>query len=131
MINIAKNSVFKLKEIPIHEVREDALQTLTPDEEILGAFRTFRDQFIFTDRRIITVDVEGITGSRVSFATIPYNSIIFYSVQVPSFLEFIFPDKGLILHFANGVRFRFEFSKDVNIQKISQCIANQSNIISV
>lgn len=50
-------------------------------EQIEFAFKTIRDQLIFTNKRIISIDVQGITGKRKSYATMPYskNSVFCYS----------------------------------------------------
>lgn len=54
---------------------------LAPDEAIHQAFKLFRDVFLFTSRRLILVDVQGLTGSKVEYHSIPYRAITHFSVE--------------------------------------------------
>lgn len=53
MINFNKDSAFDLKPISIAEVRDEVNGLLIAGEEIACAFKTIRDQLIFTNKRII------------------------------------------------------------------------------
>lgn len=91
-------------------------------EQIEFAFQTVRDQLIFTNKRIISVDVQGITGKRKSFATMPYSKIQYFSIQTPGFLEMI-PDSELYIMFTNGFTAKFEFKGAVDIGKIGRILS--------
>ena len=122
MLNFS-NSVFKLKHISESDVMNDVRTFMLPGENIVSAFKSGRDQVIFTDKRIIAVDVKGITGSRKEFSTLPYSKIIHFTVQTPGFLEFN-SDSELVLAYPNGALIQFEFSGgNVNILKIAQMIS--------
>jgi hypothetical protein len=45
------------------------------------AFKLIRDFFVFTQYRIILVDIQGMTGSKVDYMSIPYRSITRFSVE--------------------------------------------------
>jgi hypothetical protein len=45
------------------------------------AFKVIRDFFVFTQSRIILVDIQGITGSKVDYTSIPYKAITRFSVE--------------------------------------------------
>lgn len=62
-------------------VEQELSRILLPAEEVHRAYRVLRDLFIFTSRRLILVDKQGLTGSKVSFISIPYKSIRFFSVE--------------------------------------------------
>ena len=111
-----------LKEISLPEVKAEALQLMVQGEEIVAAFKTVRDQVVFTNKRIISIDVQGLTGKRKSFATMPYSTIQFFTIQTQGFLE-IFPDTELFIHFANGYTANFEFKGNVDICKIGKLIS--------
>ena len=87
-INFNQNSTFNLKPINKESVRGEVMGLLVNGEEIAYAFQTVRDQLIFTNKRIIAVDVQGITGKRKSFTTLPYSKIQYFSIQTPGFMEF-------------------------------------------
>ena len=56
-------------------------QALAPGERIERAYQLLRDLFIFTDKRLIFVNKQGITGSKIEYLSIPYRSIVRFSVE--------------------------------------------------
>lgn len=117
------NSVFKLRSISESDVIKDIRTFMLPGENIVSAFRSGRNQVGFTDKRIIALDVKGITGSRKEFSTLPYSKIVHFTVQTPGFLEFN-NDSELVVAYPNGALIQFEFSGgNVNILEIAQIIS--------
>ena len=121
-VNFNSNSVFNLKPINVEEVRKEVDGLLIGGEQIEFAFQTFRDQLIFTNKRIISVDVQGITGKRKSFATMPYSKIQYFSIQTPGFAELV-SDSELYLMFSNGFTAKFEFRGSVDIGALGRTIS--------
>lgn len=122
MINFNKNSAWDLKPINISDVRSEINGLLINDEEIVAAFKTVRDQIIFTNKRIIAVDVQGITGRRKSYSSLPYAKIQYFAIQTPGFMELI-PDCELYIMFSNGFTTTFEFKGNVDIGAIGRMIS--------
>lgn len=54
---------------------------LVPGETIGRGFKIFRDMFIFTVHRLIMIDKQGLTGSKVSYHSILYRNITQFSVE--------------------------------------------------
>ncbi|SDR67211.1 PH domain-containing protein [Christiangramia echinicola] len=54
---------------------------LIPSEEIEAGFKIIRDTFIFTNKRLILVDVQGLTGSKIEYFSVLYKSITRFSVE--------------------------------------------------
>lgn len=123
MINISKNSNFNLKPIELSAVREEVNNLLIDGEEAVAAFKAVRDQLIFTNRRIISVDVQGITGKRKEYSSLPYSKVQFYSIQTPGFAEIV-QDSELELVFANGFKASFEIKGNCDILKIGKMISH-------
>ena len=121
-VNFNQNSVFNLKPIHAEAVRSEVQGLLIGGEEIIYAFQTIRDQLVFTNKRIIAIDVQGITGKRKSFSTMPYSKIQYFSIQTPGFAE-IFPDCELFIMFSNGFTAKFEFKGQVDIGQIGRMIS--------
>ena len=121
-INFNQNSVFNLKPINTDAVRGEVNGLLIGGENVICAFQTIRDQLIFTNKRIIAVDVQGITGKKKSFATMPYSKIQYFSIQTPGFAE-IFPDSELFIMFSSGFTAKFEFKGKVDIGAIGRIIS--------
>ncbi len=122
MVNFNKDSVFNLKPIDVSEVKNEVQAFLIDGESILEAFKTVRDQVVFTNKRIISIDVQGITGKRKSFSTLPYSTIQFFEIQTQGFME-IFPDTELFIQYANGFTAQFEFKGNVDICRIGKIIS--------
>ena len=88
-VNFNQDSVWNLKPIRVDAVKGEVNGLLIGGEEVVMAFQTVRDQLLFTNKRIIAVDVQGITGKRKSFSTMPYSKIQYFSIQTPGFGELI------------------------------------------
>ena len=121
-INFNQNSVFNLKPINKDSVRSEVQGILINGEEVQYAFQTIRDQLVFTNKRIIAIDVQGITGKRKSFSTMPYSKVQYFAVQTPGFAELV-PDSELFLMFASGFTAQFEFKGQVDIGAIGRMIS--------
>ena len=121
-VNFNQDSVFNLKPISNDEVRGEVDGLLIADEKVEFAFKTIRDQLVFTNKRIISIDVQGITGKRKSFATMPYSKIQYFSIQTPGVRE-LFPDSELFVMFTNGFTAKFEFKGAVDIGKIGRMLS--------
>ncbi len=121
-INFNSDSVWSLKPIDTSDVKNEVCALLINGEEVEMAFQTFRDQLIFTNKRIIAVDVQGITGKRKSFATMPYSKIQYFTIQTPGFAEMI-KDAELFIMFSNTFTAKFEFKGGVDIGKIGRLIS--------
>ncbi|MED1443528.1 PH domain-containing protein [Aeribacillus composti] len=63
------------------EVEHELKPLLLDDEEIEAAFKLIRDLIVFTDRRLILVDKQGLTGKKVEYHSLPYKSISHFSVE--------------------------------------------------
>lgn len=121
-VNFNQNSAWNLKPISVDAVREEVNGLLIEGEKVEMAFQTVRDQLIFTNKRIVSVDVQGITGKRKSFSTMPYSKIQYFSIQTPGFAEII-PDSELFIMFSNTFTAKFEFKGNVDIGKIGRMIS--------
>lgn len=73
------------QEIPVlHDVQE----LLISGEVAERAFRTVRDVAIFTNKRLIVKDVQGLTGSKVEIYSLPYSSVNMWSTENAGRLDF-------------------------------------------
>jgi PH (Pleckstrin Homology) domain-containing protein len=54
---------------------------LAHGEQVHAAYQLVRDAFLFTDRRLILVDKQGMTGRKVEYHSVPYRSITHFSVE--------------------------------------------------
>ena len=68
-------------EADVADVEEYLEKILAEGEKVQRAFALVRDLFIFTDRRFIMVDKQGMTGMKTEFHSIPYRAIARFSVE--------------------------------------------------
>ena len=68
-------------EKPVEKIAEEFAPLLAPGETLERAFGLIRDLIVFTDRRMILVDKQGVTGSKVQYLSIPYRSVVSVSVE--------------------------------------------------
>ena len=55
--------------------------SLVEGEVIEKAYQVIRDMFVFTNKRLILIDKQGVTGSKMEILTIPYNKITKFSKE--------------------------------------------------
>lgn len=60
-------------------IPDDVADLLVQGETAVTAFSTFRDTAIFTTKRLIVRDAQGITGKKVEIYSLPYSSINMWS----------------------------------------------------
>lgn len=65
----------------IDKLAADFAPLLAPGESLQRAFGLIRDLIVFTDRRMMLVNKQGVTGSKVEYLSIPYRSIVMFSVE--------------------------------------------------
>ncbi|MDO5393685.1 MAG: PH domain-containing protein [Mycoplasmatota bacterium] len=62
-------------------VPTDVEKLLVAGEKAIAAYKTFRDIAIFTDKRLIVRDTQGITGTKIEVYSLPYSSVLMWSTE--------------------------------------------------
>lgn len=114
------SNTFNLKEIKIDKVRSEVLDFFLAGEEVMSAFETIRDQVVFTNKRILVVNVQGITGKKRAYLSYPYSKIQYFGIETAGVLDI---DSELILAFNDGTSLSFDFKTNVDIIGISRTIS--------
>ncbi len=81
---------------------------LTSKETPLFAVKTVRDVAVFTDKRILIADKQGITGKKIEYCTIPYKSIITYSIETAGTFDL---DSEIKVTLSGGIKIELQFLK--------------------
>jgi len=68
-------------EKPVDRLAEDFAPLLAPGETLQRAFGLIRDLIVFTDRRLIFVNKQGVTGSKIEYLSVPYRSIVMFALE--------------------------------------------------
>ena len=67
------------------EICKNVQALLLDGETIVGAYKTVRDQAVFTSHRIFLVDMQGVTGTRQEIFVLPYRKVLHFGVQTAGF----------------------------------------------
>jgi len=63
------------------KIQHEFAKILAPGESVEHAYQLVRDYFVFTSKRLVVVDKQGMTGSKVEYHSIPYKSITHFSIE--------------------------------------------------
>ena len=79
MIDFQNGSFFKLKSN--NGCAGMVTDLLLGDEQVIGPYKAMRDGVVYTNKRIIVVNVQGITGKKKDYTSLPYSKIVAFSVE--------------------------------------------------
>jgi len=107
------NKVFNFyNEVPV----TPELQSLIhPSEKIQFAVKTIRDVAVFTDKRMLIADKQGITGKKVEYFSIPYKSIVTYAIETAGTFDL---DSEIKLTLTGGLKIELKFFKDKKMDNL-------------
>lgn len=120
MIDFKNGSLIKLSKTN-PDAAKDVLPLLVAGEEVIGVYKTMRDHVVFTTKRIISVNVQGITGKKRDFTSLPYSKIQVFSIETSGVFDL---DSELEMWFSGLGMVKFEFSGASDIVKIGQLISS-------
>ena len=95
---------------------------LVDDESIVGTFKAIRDGVVFTNKRIFVINVQGITGKKVDYTSLPYSKIQAYSVETAGVIDL---DSELELWFSGLGKIKLEFVARADVGKICKMISER------
>lgn len=104
----------------IDKTSDSIAPLLIEQEEIVSCYKGTRDYVVFTNKRIIAVDVQGATGKKKDFTTLPYSKIQAFSIETSGVFDI---DCELELWYSGLGVVRFEFTGTSDMAKIGQIIA--------
>jgi len=120
MIDFGNGLLFKLSKVDPSIGYNAVQQLLIPGETVIGAYKAIRDLVVFTDKRVISINVQGITGKKKDYTTMPYSKISVFSIETAGTLDL---DSELEMYFSGVGRVKFEFSGASDIVRIGQIIS--------
>lgn len=104
------------------DVKKELAKVLNENEDINAAFKLVRDLIVFTDKRLILVNKQGVTGKKTEYHSIPYKSISHFSVETAGHFDL---DAELKLWISGAVEpaVSLQFRKDESIYDIQKILA--------
>ena len=81
MIDFENPSYLKLRPVRDSKLNRLVEPLLSPGEEILQTFQSVRDGVVFTTRKVIAVNVQGVTGMKKAYTVLPYRRVQAYAIE--------------------------------------------------
>lgn len=118
MIDFENKSLFKLKQD--RNCPHNLEPLLLSGEQVISSYSSFRDYVAFTNKRIIVVNVQGVTGKKKDFTSIPYSKIQTFSIETAGTFDL---DCELEIYISSIGKLVFEFTGGSDIVSIGKIIA--------
>lgn len=122
MIDFKNAEFLKLKPVDDSAYSEAIAPMLVDGESIVGTFKAIRDGVVFTNKRIFVINVQGITGKKVDYTSLPYSKIQAYSVETAGVIDL---DSELELWFSSLGKIKLEFVARADVGKICKMISER------
>lgn len=122
MIDFQNASFLKLKPVNDKAFENFLSPMFVQNENILGTFQGIRDGVVFTNKRIFAINVQGITGKKKDFTSLPYSKIQAFSVETAGVLDL---DCELELWFSGLGKVKFEFVSRADVTGICRMISER------
>jgi hypothetical protein len=117
-----QNGVFvKLGPSNPAEIAAELAPILVDGEAVYLSFKGMRDSVVFTNKRLIAVNVQGLTGKKRDYSSLPYSKIQAWSIETAGRFDF---DAELELWFSGLGKVRLDFKGQVDIRTIGRLIGS-------
>ena len=120
MIDFENAAFLKLKQVDPRNFEDIIAPMMIPNEKIHSAYQGIRDGVVFSNKRIMVINVQGITGKKKDVTSLPYSKIQAYSVETAGALDL---DSELTLWYSGLGRVKLDFVAKTNVAKICQIIS--------
>ena len=119
MIDFENKSYLKLKETDKNDFMDLIGGILVKGEEVVSCYRSVRDGVVFTNKRLIAINIQGITGKKKAITVLPFDRIQAFSVETAGVIDL---DSGLYLWFSGMGQIMFEFTSLTDVSAICRHI---------
>lgn len=120
MIDFNKSLIFKLQPDATGNIAALVSDLLIDGESVIVSFVTIRDGIAFTNKRIIAINVQGLTGQKKDFTSIPYSRIQTFSVETAGKIDL---DGELDIWISSVGKVRFEFGFKFDVMKLGRLLS--------
>lgn len=109
-------------EVDLAEIQAEFGAILADNEVLESAFRIFRDKWVFTNKRLIMQDIQGLTGTKREYHSVLYKAITQFSVETAGTLD----DDCEMKIWISGMHepYKKEFGRKVDVKGIQRALAN-------
>jgi hypothetical protein len=110
----------RLRKVSDNEFGSIISDFMIDGESVIGAYQSIRDGIVFTNKRIITINIQGITGKKKDFTSIPYSKITTFSLETAGTFDL---DAELEIYLAGVGKIKFEFTGSTDVKQICKMIS--------
>ena len=121
MIDFKNAEYLKLMEVDCAKGAKQVEDMLIPGEMVIACFKGLRDGVVFTNKRVIAYNVQGITDKKTAYTSLPYKRVQAFSIETAGVMD---RDSELHLWFSSVGKVRFEFMRGVDVKRLSTYIAD-------
>ena len=107
-------------EVDGDKLQKELADVLVAGEGVDSAYKVLRDTFVFTNKRLILIDRQGLTGKKVEYLSVPYKSMVSFAVETAGTFDM---DSELKIWISGQGVLQKTFSKGSNIVKVQQSLA--------
>ena len=107
-------------EVDGDKLQKELAEVLVAGESVDSAYKVLRDTFVFTNKRLILIDRQGLTGKKVEYLSVPYKSMVSFAVETAGTFDM---DSELKIWISGQGVLQKTFSKGSNIVKVQQSLA--------
>jgi len=108
-------------EADLSAVEKELDQIIIEGEKVERAYKVIRDLIVFTNKRLILIDKQGLTGKKVEYHSIPYKSITHFSIETAGHFDLDAELKIWLSGFETPIT--KVFRKDKNIYEVQKALA--------
>jgi hypothetical protein len=111
-------------EVSVEKLTEKYERLLAEGEQIELGFQLFRDTFMFTDKRLIIIDVLGLTGSKIEYKSMPYKNISRFSLETAGTFD-LDAELKIWISSENAPSVCKRFNKSINVYEVQKYLAGK------
>lgn len=101
------------------KIPDDVSDILIDGELAISAYKTFRDVAIFTNKRLIVRDSQGITGKKIETYSLPYSNINMWSSENAGIIDF----NSEVELWTRAGHFKIKLNREVDVAQFDRLIA--------
>ncbi|MEL4307611.1 PH domain-containing protein [Joostella sp. CR20] len=111
-------------EVSSEKLNEKYKRLLVENETVELGFKLLRDTFMFTNRRLILIDVQGLTGSKVEYKSLPYKNISRISLETAGTFD-LDAELKIWISSENTPSVSKKFNKSIDVYEVQKYLAEK------
>lgn len=124
-MGLFNNLLGNASQVSSESLTEKYAKLLIENEKIELGFKLFRDVFMFTNKRLILIDVQGLTGSKTEYKSMPYKSISRFSLETAGTFD-LDAELKIWISSQETPTISKKFNKSINVYDVQKFLANKT-----